>query len=57
MEDDEHDGSAALSTSQTLVDPTNIIAKPAYDAAPIERVPLQGWKVTLLAMPATVAQH
>ncbi|GIZ39703.1 hypothetical protein CKM354_000307600 [Cercospora kikuchii] len=51
-DDDEHDDSAALSTSQTLVDPTNIIAKPAYDAAQIERVPLAGWKVTLLAMPA-----
>ncbi|KAF2209266.1 hypothetical protein CERZMDRAFT_47198 [Cercospora zeae-maydis SCOH1-5] len=52
IDEEEHDDSAALSMSQTLVDPTNIIAKPAYDAASIDRVPLAGWKVTLLAAPA-----
>lgn len=54
-EDDEDErDEAELSTSQTLVDPTNIVAKPAVDAEllHVERVPLEGWKVTLLALPA-----
>lgn len=43
-----------LSTSQTLVDPTNIPTKPFADAeeAHHERRPLTGWRVTLLALPA-----
>lgn len=55
---DEQDGdeedTGDLSTSQTLVDPTNIIAKPAYDAQArnLQRQPLEGWKVVLLATPA-----
>jgi drug/metabolite transporter (DMT)-like permease len=43
---------AALTSSQTLVDPTNIIAKPVFDAEHRQRVPLTGWKVILLAAPA-----
>lgn len=43
-----------LSSSQTLVDPTNIIAKPLLDenAGSPDRKPLQGWRVTMLALPA-----
>lgn len=48
-EDDEY---PALSSSQTLVDPTNIMVKPAFDTEHRRRVPLTGWKVTLLAAPA-----
>lgn len=43
---------AALSSSQTLVDPTNIVVKPAFDTEHKRRVPLTGWKVVLLAAPA-----
>ena len=51
-EDDEE--SADLLTSQTLVDPTNVVAKPIMDgeSAVKERMPLTGWKVTMLALPA-----
>lgn len=50
--DEEAEGD--LSASQTLVDPTNIVAKPALDAEAEhrERQPLTGWKVVLLALPA-----
>lgn len=50
--DDEAEGN--MSSSQTLVDPTNAIAKPLMDgeAAHKERLPLTGWKVALLALPA-----
>lgn len=43
-----------LSASQTLVDPTNLPSKPFADAQEenIERMPLNGWRVTLLALPA-----
>lgn len=43
-----------LSESQTLVDPTNVVAKPVPEAAITgeERRPLTGWKVTILALPA-----
>lgn len=53
-DDDDDDGevNTALTSSQTLVDPTNIIAKPVFDAEHRQRVPLQGWKVVLLAAPA-----
>jgi drug/metabolite transporter (DMT)-like permease len=52
---DEADDEAVadLSTSQTLVDPTNMVAKlPDDEAATKERVPLEGWRVTILALPA-----
>lgn len=50
--DEEADGN--MSSSQTLVDPTNAIAKPFLDAEDVhsERLPLTGWKVMLLALPA-----
>lgn len=43
-----------LASSQTLVDPTNIVVKPALDGEALsrERQPLTGWKIFLLAMPA-----
>lgn len=43
-----------LSESQTLIDPTNVVAKPVPEEAIMagERRPLTGWKVTLLALPA-----
>lgn len=43
-----------MTSSQTLVDPTNVVAKPLIDGedAAIERRPLEGWKVTMLALPA-----
>ena len=43
-----------MTSSQTLVDPTNVVAKAILDGeeVPIERRPLEGWKVTLLALPA-----
>ncbi|KAK5173892.1 uncharacterized protein LTR77_002573 [Saxophila tyrrhenica] len=43
-----------LSSSQTLVDPTNAVAKPFIDGeeGEIQRKPLTGWKVLVLAMPA-----
>lgn len=49
-ENEDHD----LSSSQTLVDPTNIVAAPKLDPelSHHERQPLDGWKVTLLALPA-----
>ncbi|EMD01120.1 hypothetical protein BAUCODRAFT_144685 [Baudoinia panamericana UAMH 10762] len=48
----EEDGD--LTSSQTLVDPTNVVAKPLVDGevAHVERRPLRGWKVSLLALPA-----
>lgn len=50
---DEEDG-GDMTSSQTLVDSTNIVAKPFFDAqdAAHERKPLEGWKVTILALPA-----
>ncbi|CAK3893675.1 Solute carrier family 35 member F6 [Lecanosticta acicola] len=54
--DEAEDGEAEgdVTSSQTLVDPTNIIAKPALDAEAEngQRQPLTGWKVLLLALPA-----
>lgn len=51
-EDDEATGD--LSSSQTLVDPTNVVAKPIIDGegVAVERLPLEGWKITMLALPA-----
>ncbi|KAK5740904.1 hypothetical protein LTR17_004258 [Elasticomyces elasticus] len=51
-EDDEREGD--LSSSQTLVDATNVVAKPFVDGEDLhkERRPLTGWKITMLAMPA-----
>ena len=48
------DETAGLSSSQTLVDPTNVVAKPLIDgnALGAERRPLKGLKVFLLALPA-----
>ena len=52
MDDDVAHGD--LSASQTLIDPTNIPTKPFADAEDltVERQPLTGWKITLLALPA-----
>jgi drug/metabolite transporter (DMT)-like permease len=57
-ESDDEDSDAEggnLTASQTLVDPTNIVAKAVLDAeaAHVERVPLEGWKVIMLAAPST----
>lgn len=42
-----------LTSSQTLVDPSNIPAKPFIDnELSRERVPMTGWKILLLALPA-----
>ena len=43
-----------MSTSQTLVDPTNLPAKPLIDGEQeqLERRPLEGWKISMLALPA-----
>lgn len=53
----DEDGGRAdedMTSSQTLVDPTNVVAKAIFDGedVPIERRPLEGWRVTLLALPA-----
>ena len=43
-----------MSSSQTLVDATNVVAKPFVDGEELEggRVPLEGWKILMLALPA-----
>jgi len=43
-----------VSSSQTLIDPTNIVAKSLVDGEErhMGRKPLRGWKITLLALPA-----
>ncbi|KAK5108735.1 hypothetical protein LTR62_007882 [Meristemomyces frigidus] len=53
-EEDDEDMDARLSSSQTLVDPTNAIAKPLIDGdgKGRQRLPLTGWKITMLALPA-----
>ncbi|KAK3674731.1 hypothetical protein LTR78_005453 [Recurvomyces mirabilis] len=53
-EDEDEDLENDLSSSQTLVDPTNAIAKPLIDAVESgkQRLPLTGWKITMLALPA-----
>lgn len=53
-EEAEDEGVADLSSSQTLVDPTNITAKPFVDADElgVERKPLTGVKILMLASPA-----
>ncbi|KAK6432663.1 hypothetical protein LTR95_011162 [Oleoguttula sp. CCFEE 5521] len=53
-EEEIEEAAAALSNSQTLVDPTNILAKPLIDneVAHLQRRPLTGWRITLLALPA-----
>lgn len=53
-DEDEDEGVADLSTSQTLVDPTNIVAKPVPEDVSViqERVLLEGWRVCILAVPA-----
>ncbi|KAI6867176.1 hypothetical protein KC338_g4516 [Hortaea werneckii] len=53
-DDDQEELDANMSTSQTLVDPTNAIAKPFIDGEEEhrDRLPLTGWKVILLALPA-----
>lgn len=52
--DDEVEENGDMTSSQTLVDPTNVVAKALIDGEEIEieRRPLEGWKVTLLALPA-----
>lgn len=53
--DDEDEGyNEDLSTSQTLVDPTNAVAKALIDGEERgkDRRPLTGWKVLILALPA-----
>ena len=51
---DEDEAVADLESSQTLVDPTNVVAKPMADGAGLvfERRPLTGLRVFLLALPA-----
>ena len=51
---DEEEMPEEMSSSQTLIDPTNILAKPLIEGehANGERLPLTGWKVMLLALPA-----
>ena len=52
-DEDEDEGVADLSSSQTLVDPTNVVAKPVPEELIVqERVPLEGRRVTILALPA-----
>ncbi|KJX97259.1 integral membrane protein [Zymoseptoria brevis] len=51
VEDDEDEAEAHLSTSQTLVDPTNLVVKPIVEG--VERQPLSGWRVVMLALPST----
>ncbi|KAH9828189.1 Nucleotide-sugar transporter [Teratosphaeria destructans] len=50
----EEEVEGGMSTSQTLADPTNILAKPFVDAEDEhqDRKPLTGWKITLLALPS-----
>ncbi|TKA80634.1 hypothetical protein B0A55_01860 [Friedmanniomyces simplex] len=52
--DEEEDTEGDMSSSQTLVDPTNVVAKPFVDGDEIhmQRRPLTGWKITMLALPA-----
>ncbi|KAK3067477.1 hypothetical protein LTR53_015628, partial [Teratosphaeriaceae sp. CCFEE 6253] len=52
--EEEDDGDGDLSLSQTLVDPTNVVAKPFVDGEDLhaERRPLEGWRITVLALPA-----
>jgi drug/metabolite transporter (DMT)-like permease len=53
-DDPDDDVDADMTSSQTLVDPTNVRAKPFVDPETlhVQRKPLTGWKVTLLALPA-----
>ena len=53
-QEDDEEAEGNMSSSQTLIDPSNAIAKPFIDAeeASGERRPLTGWKVMLLALPA-----
>lgn len=52
-EEDDDAVNSGMSSSQTLVDPTNAIAKPLIDGENgVERMPLTGWKITLLALPS-----
>lgn len=53
-ESDEDEMGPGMTTSQTLIDATNAYAKPLIDGegGGHERKPLEGWKVTLLALPA-----
>ena len=52
--EEDEDEAVDLSHSQTLIDPTNVVAKPIPVDEDIlkERRPMTGWKVTLLALPA-----
>lgn len=54
LDDDDEGYNEDLSTSQTLVDPTNAVAKALIDAEESgkERKPLTGWKIMVLALPA-----
>lgn len=51
-DNDDEEANANMSTSQTLIDPTNLVAKSIIDGEGVERQPLSGWKVTLLSLPA-----
>lgn len=53
-EDEEDDMGEAMTGSQTLVDATNVFAKPLIDGEDniTQRKPLTGWKVCILALPA-----
>ncbi|KAF2721280.1 hypothetical protein K431DRAFT_247665 [Polychaeton citri CBS 116435] len=53
--DGDEEAGQGMSSSQTLVDATNVIAKPLIDGSQTlepGRTPLQGWRITLLALPA-----
>ncbi len=54
ISEEDEDVVEDLSSSQTLVDPTNAVAKPLIDGEVVgkERRPLTGWKVLVLALPA-----
>lgn len=53
-EDDDEGYSEGMTSSQTLVDPTNAVVKPLIDGeeASTSRRPLTGWKILVLALPA-----
>lgn len=54
MSEDDDEDLGNLSSSQRLVDPTNVVAKPLIDGDELhaQRQPLEGWKIGVLALPA-----
>nr|POE88055.1 uncharacterized protein c12g12.12 [Quercus suber] len=53
-EDEDEEIEEAMTGSQTLVDPSNVFAKPLIDGEDqiTQRKPLMGWRVCVLALPA-----